>query len=212
MIAIANSFPICFPLRWQVKEDVCYVASDFGADMNATLLRGKSNYVIRDYVLPDYIEVKRGYVRAPEETTGKSQAGEQIIRMNNERIAVPEILFQPSDVGVQEMGIPEAIHLAVSLCPEESQPHLYRNVVLTGGCAHFPGIRQRVEDELRRLVPDEYDVRVSLPDNPTTTAWKGGKRLVRELTEDFRQCRVTKKEWQEYGNSISARRFDKREK
>ena len=69
--------------------------------MEATLLRGKANYVIRDYVLPDYIEVKRGYVRAPEETTGKSQAGEQIIRMNNERIAVPEILFHPSDVGVQ---------------------------------------------------------------------------------------------------------------
>jgi len=194
----------------QVKEDVCYVASDFRSDMNATLLRGKANYVIRDYVLPDYIEVKRGYVRAPEETTGKSQAGEQIIRMNNERIAVPEVLFHPSDVGVQEMGIPEAIHLAVSLCSEESQPHLYNNVVLTGGCAHFPGIRQRVEDDLRRLVPDEYDVRVSLPDNPTTAAWRGGKRLVEEAKEDFLESRVTRKEWQEFGNSICARRFEKR--
>ena len=193
-----------------MKEDVCYVASDFRSDMNATLLRGKANYVIRDYVLPDYIEVKRGYVRAPEETTGKSQAGEQIIRMNNERIAVPEVLFHPSDVGVQEMGIPEAIHLAVSLCSEESQPHLYNNVVLTGGCAHFPGIRQRVEDDLRRLVPDEYDVRVSLPDNPTTAAWRGGKRLVEEAKEDFLESRVTRKEWQEFGNSICARRFEKR--
>jgi len=195
----------------QVKEDVCYVASDFRADMNATLQRGKSNHVVRDYVLPDYIEVKRGYVRAPEETTGKSQAGEQIIRMNNERIAVPEILFHPSDVGVQEMGLAEAIHLAVSLCAEDSQPHLYKNVVLTGGCSHFPGIRQRVEEELRRLVPDEFDVRVSLPTNPTTTAWSGGKRLVEEETEDFNKCRVTKKEWQEYGNAICTRRFDKRE-
>ena len=179
--------------------------------MNATLQRGKSNHVVRDYVLPDYIEVKRGYVRAPEETTGKSQAGEQIIRMNNERIAVPEILFHPSDVGVQEMGLAEAIHLAVSLCAEDSQPHLYKNVVLTGGCSHFPGICQRVEEELRRLVPDEFDVRVSLPTNPTTTAWSGGKRLVEEETEDFNKCRVTKKEWQEYGNAICTRRFDKRE-
>jgi hypothetical protein len=40
--------------------------------------------VIRDYVLPDYIEVKRGFVRAPEATTGKSQAGEQIIRYTPE--------------------------------------------------------------------------------------------------------------------------------
>ena len=179
--------------------------------MNATLQRGKANYVIRDYVLPDYIEVKRGYVRAPEETTGKSQAGEQIIRMNNERISVPEILFHPSDVGVQEMGLAEAIHLAVSLCSEESQPHLYRNVVLTGGCAHFPGIRERLEAELRRLLPDEYDVSVWLPENPTTTAWKGGKRLVEELKTDFKNCRVTMKEWQEFGNSICSRRFDNRE-
>ena len=33
----------------------------------------------------------------------------QIIRMNNERFAVPEILFRPSDVGVQEMGITESL-------------------------------------------------------------------------------------------------------
>ena len=29
--------------------------------------------------------------------------------MNNERFAVPEILFRPSDVGVQEMGITESL-------------------------------------------------------------------------------------------------------
>jgi actin-related protein 6 len=33
----------------------------------------------------------------------------QLIRMNNERFAIPELLFHPSDVGIQEMGIPEAI-------------------------------------------------------------------------------------------------------
>ena len=29
--------------------------------------------------------------------------------MNNERFAVPELLFHPSDVGIQEMGIAEAV-------------------------------------------------------------------------------------------------------
>ena len=29
--------------------------------------------------------------------------------MNNERFSIPEILFHPSDVGIQEMGLPEAI-------------------------------------------------------------------------------------------------------
>ena len=38
--------------------------------------------------------------------------------MNNERFAVPEILFHPSDIGIQEMGIPEAITHAVNCLPE----------------------------------------------------------------------------------------------
>lgn len=38
--------------------------------------------------------------------------------MNNERFAVPELLFRPSDVGVQEMGITEALVHAVGTTPE----------------------------------------------------------------------------------------------
>jgi actin-related protein 6 len=38
--------------------------------------------------------------------------------MNNERFAVPELLFHPSDVGVQEMGVAEALVHAISSLPE----------------------------------------------------------------------------------------------
>ena len=37
--------------------------------------------------------------------------------MNNERFAVPEILLNPSDVGIQEMGIAEAIHHSITSLP-----------------------------------------------------------------------------------------------
>ena len=46
----------------------------------------------------------------------------QIIRMTNERFSVPEILFHPSDVGIQEMGIPEAIVHSISQTPEGIMP------------------------------------------------------------------------------------------
>ena len=39
--------------------------------------RGKENTIARDYVLPDYTHIKRGYVRPIEETTGRSKDGEQ---------------------------------------------------------------------------------------------------------------------------------------
>jgi len=38
--------------------------------------------------------------------------------MCNERFAVPELLFHPSDVGIQEMGLPEALVHAIGTLPE----------------------------------------------------------------------------------------------
>ena len=38
--------------------------------------------------------------------------------MNIERFSVPELLFHPSDIGLEEMGIPEAIWHSVSSLPE----------------------------------------------------------------------------------------------
>lgn len=56
---------------------------------NFLLLRkkGKENTIARDYVLPDYTHIKRGYVRPPEETTGKAKDGEQVCM-----IRVPSML------------------------------------------------------------------------------------------------------------------------
>lgn len=52
--------------------------------------------------------------------TGKYKTGEQILRLTNERFAVPEMLFHPSDIGIQEMGIPEALVNSINNMPEGS--------------------------------------------------------------------------------------------
>lgn len=49
---------------------------------------------------------------------GKYKTGEQILRLVNERFAVPEMLFHPSDIGIQEMGIPESIVHSIQSLPE----------------------------------------------------------------------------------------------
>ena len=36
------------------------------------------NTVMRDYVLPDYTHIKRGFIRPMEETTGKAKGNEQV--------------------------------------------------------------------------------------------------------------------------------------
>lgn len=77
---------------------------------------------------------------------------------------MPELLFHPSDVGVSQMGVVEAAVDAVNACPPETQPHLYANVLLVGGCARFPGFRERLYRDLRSNAPQEFDVNVYLPD------------------------------------------------
>lgn len=49
--------------------------------------------------------------------SGKYKTGEQILRLANERFAVPEMLFHPADIGIQEKGIPEAIVDSVESLP-----------------------------------------------------------------------------------------------
>jgi hypothetical protein len=36
--------------------------------------------------------------------------------MNNERFTIPELLFHPSDINIEEMGIPEAIVHSIESC------------------------------------------------------------------------------------------------
>ncbi|KAG9490571.1 hypothetical protein GDO78_006089 [Eleutherodactylus coqui] len=150
----------------QVKEDVCYVAADFYKDMEVAKLKGEDNSLMVDYVLPDFSTIKKGFVKPREEMefSGKPTAGEQILRLTNERFAVPEILFQPSDIGIQEMGIPEAIVHSINNLPEEMQPHFFKNIVLTGGNSLLPGFKGRVYSEVRKLTPTDYDVSVILPE------------------------------------------------
>ncbi|GAB5574134.1 actin-related protein 6 [Prionailurus iriomotensis] len=160
-------------------------------------------------LMEDCWEVKNLWSEMPREEmvlSGKYKSGEQILRLANERFAVPEILFNPSDIGIQEMGIPEAIVYSIQNLPEEMQPHFFKNIVLTGGNSLFPGFRDRVYSEVRCLTPTDYDVSVVLPENPITYAWEGGK-LISE-NDDFEDMVVTREDYEENGHSVCEEKFD----
>ncbi|CAK0737453.1 hypothetical protein CVIRNUC_000915 [Coccomyxa viridis] len=110
---------------------------------------------------------------------------------------VPEVLFQPSDIGLQQGGLAQTITEAVEATHPNLHPLLYSNVVCTGGCATCPGFQQRLYSELRALVPDDYEVGVHAPSNPILAAWKGGARLA--VSPLYRQSAITKLDYAEYG-------------
>ncbi|XP_028397113.1 actin-related protein 6-like [Dendronephthya gigantea] len=196
----------------QVKEDACFVSQDFCKDVEMARVKGKENKIVRDYVLPDYTNIKRGYIKPVEDMWDKSKIieNEQIIRINIERFAVPEVLFHPSDIAISEMGIAEAIVHAIEATPKEMQPHFYTNILLTGGSCLFSGFKSRLYSDLRSLAPVELDVGIQLPSEPTTHAWHGGKLL--SNSEDFTNMLITKAEYQEQGKNACRKKFGGKEK
>ncbi|KAI0209778.1 Actin-related protein 6 [Lamellibrachia satsuma] len=190
----------------QMKEDVCYISTQLWKDIDIVKKKGKENTVVRDYILPDYTHIKRGYIKSMDDDNTDRNASQQIIRMNIERFSVPELLFHPSDIGLEEMGIPEAIWHSVSSLPEEMQPHMYGNIVLTGGNCVLPGFKDRLYEDLRALTPDEYDLNIHLPENAQTYAWQGGCQLCKD--DMYSSLCVTKQEYDEHGHVICADKFD----
>ena len=85
------------------------------------------------------------------------------LQLNNERFQVPEVIFHPSDVGMQQMGLAEAAVEAANSVHPELRPLLFSNIICTGGTATCPGFSERLSSDLRELVPSEYEVNLTEP-------------------------------------------------
>lgn len=179
----------------QMKEDSCFVSQDFYADMAMAKLKYPENKILREYVLPDCTTVRRGFLQMPG--TAKKDDDYQVLRLGNERFAVPEILFHPSDIGINQMGIPEAVINAVNACPKETHPHLYSNIMVVGGSSKFKGMKERLHKDIRSMAPEWYDVNIYTSHDATTYAWNGGKYLAED--PDFDKMCITRQDYEENG-------------
>lgn len=59
----------------QVKEDTCFVSMDVMADMAKCKKKYPENDIVRDYILPDFTNLRRGYVH----TFDKPPVVEQVV-------------------------------------------------------------------------------------------------------------------------------------
>ncbi|KAI3446735.1 hypothetical protein Pfo_003400 [Paulownia fortunei] len=125
--------------------------------------------------------------------------------LTNERFLVPEMIFRPADLGMNQAGLAECIVRAVNSCHPHLHPVLYDSIILTGGSTLFPRFAQRLERELRPLVPDEYHVKITTQEDPILGVWRGGSLLA--SSPDFEAMCVTKAEYEELGSARCRRRF-----
>ncbi|XP_050271983.1 actin-related protein 6 [Quercus robur] len=125
--------------------------------------------------------------------------------LTNERFLVPEMLFRPADLGMNQAGLAECIVRAINACHPHLHPVLYESIILTGGCTLFPRFAERLERELRPLVADDYQVNITTQEDPILGVWRGGSLLA--SSPDFEAMCVTKAEYEELGSARCRRRF-----
>lgn len=190
----------------QVKEDSCFVSANLRADMKVAQQSGLKNSIVRNYVLPDFNNIRRGFIQEPGTKLNEIAEGCQILRLNNERFTVPELLLHPSNIGMECMGIAEAIAKCIKNCPLKFQASLAKNIVLIGGNANFPGYKERIYSDVRSMLPYHFQLNVYKPDNPVTYPWSGGKTISK--SSHFEKLIVSKHDYEEYGSNLTFRRFN----
>ncbi|RXW25338.1 hypothetical protein EST38_g470 [Candolleomyces aberdarensis] len=185
-----------------VKETCCLVSANFKLDLEVCRADPKRNSIIREYILPDLSRNKQGRVRKPDDIVSDE---DQVLAMNNERFVVPELIFRPDDIGLEQAGLPETIAHCISLLPEDLQGMFWSNIGLIGGNTKFPGFRQRLQQELRALAPVEWEVAIYEADDPITEAYKSAYEFASR--PGFTQQVITRAEYAESGSNASRRKF-----
>ena len=72
--------------------------------------------------------------------------------MESERFMAPEIMFEPSLVGVESVGVSELVFECVQECDMDSRMTMYENIVLSERVDHVSWIRRTVKEGFNRLV------------------------------------------------------------
>ena len=136
-------------------------------------------------------------IEAREHAAAAGHAKQAILHVNNERFMVPEALFCPSDIQVEQAGVCETISNALRACHPVMRPLLSQNILLTGGTSSCPGFKARVQADVRPLLDADYDVAVNQAADPTNMAWHGAS--IFGASDEFRQLAMFRAEYQEQG-------------
>lgn len=155
---------------------------------NKTALASLPNTPVRFYLptipalLPLGVLEAEMSSRLPK-TTAVDASALQHLLLCHERFLVPELLFTPGDVGLDQQGLTQAItegvfqrgllqHLVVLL-----RPQLLKRICVFGGVADTPSLCARLQQEVVSVAPVSRDCCSGEEDEEREANWDGDKTL-----------------------------------
>ncbi|KAJ1109253.1 hypothetical protein NDU88_006616 [Pleurodeles waltl] len=156
-----------------IKEKYCYIASDFEMEMQGD----EKNYLV-DYSLPDG----------------------QIISIGSERFRCPEAFFNPTAIGIPEVGIHVLAMNSVLKCAPEHQAQLLSNVVVCGGSSLLRGFLERIKKELSLSEKAKTAINVMSSPHRKTAAWLGGSIV--SCLDSFQNLWIKRELYDDNGPSV----------
>merc|ERR1719382_2036110 len=142
-----------------MKETCCYVAQDGDLEKMMKDASERPTDFEKIYELPD---------------------GNKI-NLITERFRVPEVMFDPMICGREMMGMHQATFKCIQSCDIDLRRDLFKNIVLSGGNTMFPGIAERLTQEIKALAPQKIDVKVIASPQRRYLVWMGAS-VVSQLT------------------------------
>ncbi|XP_073441492.1 uncharacterized protein [Dendrobates tinctorius] len=144
-----------------------------------------------------YIQLKKNLPCLTAESKIYHLPDGNTLSLDSQLFRAPEILFQPSDIGIEAPGLHEMIYTTIMKCPIDIRKDLFSNIVLSGGTTMIPGINHRIFEEILPMVPNGVKVNVVLQEDRQFSVWTGASVL--SSLQTFRDLWVTKCEYMDIG-------------
>jgi actin-related protein 6 len=140
----------------QLKEKCCFVTDNLKRDIERTWRRHDMDpSIVVDCQLPDYVHSSDVIVKPYEPKDDMLKNKSNIATLGNERFQVPEILFNPGDIGMREGGLAEVILQSICSLPMSLQSVMLENVLVVGGNANIPGFIERLYEESSNVLTSD---------------------------------------------------------
>ena len=168
----------------QLKQTHCY--------LNNTLFNKMNN----DF----YGKKIRGETKKEETITKVTLPDRKEIKLQDEKILAPSVLFFPSLIGKNCMGIHQLVANSINKVDLENREKILESGRITGGNAQIKNCTESLHTGSKALLPGNNKLKFVQSPRPNLSCWIGGQ-IISNLSL-FNKLVITKKEWEEKGNEI----------